>query len=83
MPEMTKCMVHSLSGIVVIFLSWKLAIAVGHDESDSRAADVEIRNSIGKPYHTRLTILRAHRWGTADHSDLPAVDGIPCLAKMA
>jgi hypothetical protein len=29
-PEMTKCMVHSLSGISVIFLSKNLATAAGH-----------------------------------------------------
>ena len=47
-PEMTKCMAQSLYGISVISFSWKLAIAAGY-----AAADVEVKNPIGRLYYTR------------------------------
>jgi NAD(P)-binding Rossmann-like domain len=47
-------MVHSLSGISVISLSWKLAIAAGHRESDSRRSGCRSQKPLAESYTIRL-----------------------------
>ena len=53
----------------------KLATAVGHDESDSRRSRCRSQKPIGKLYRRPVR-------GNADHSELPAVEGISMPSKM-